>query len=179
METAAANRQGDESSEPVLETLHDPDAPITNPSTPILDGGLTKSGNEHGFDFKRWASRGIVKLSQEGLKIRGSGFVFKRLTVSAVTATDNVQETASSVLLTPFRRIARRGNHGPQRKIILSDFSGVVNDGELLAVLGRPGSGCSTLMKSIGGQLSGLHFNKGSDISFNGVYLCPDTHLPN
>ncbi|TYJ57551.1 hypothetical protein B9479_001633 [Cryptococcus floricola] len=37
---------------------------------------------------------------------------------------------------------------GPTRPII-SDFSGVVEEGEMLLVLGRPGSGCSTLMRAL------------------------------
>lgn len=32
---------------------------------------------------------------------------------------------------------------------LIHDFSGVVRDGEMLLVLGRPGSGCSTFLKAV------------------------------
>jgi ATP-binding cassette subfamily G (WHITE) protein 2 (SNQ2) len=40
------------------------------------------------------------------------------------------------------------GSPGEKRKLI-HDFTGVVRDGEMLLVLGRPGSGCSTFLKAI------------------------------
>ena len=40
------------------------------------------------------------------------------------------------------------GAQGEKRDLI-HDFSGVVRDGEMLLVLGRPGSGCSTFLKAI------------------------------
>jgi ABC-type multidrug transport system ATPase subunit len=41
-------------------------------------------------------------------------------------------------------------------KQILRNFDGLMKSGELLIVLGRPGSGCSTLLKSMTGQMHGL-----------------------
>lgn len=37
---------------------------------------------------------------------------------------------------------------GPTRPLI-RNFSGVVEEGEVLLVLGRPGAGCSTLMRAL------------------------------
>src|SRR4029434_10916983 len=41
--------------------------------------------------------------------------------------------------------------------------------GELLAVLGRPGSGCSTFLKSICGELHGLTLGEKTNIHYNGA----------
>lgn len=40
------------------------------------------------------------------------------------------------------------GAAGVKRDLI-HDFTGVVRDGEMLLVLGRPGSGCSTFLKAV------------------------------
>ncbi|KAI8318413.1 hypothetical protein GQ54DRAFT_266942 [Martensiomyces pterosporus] len=41
---------------------------------------------------------------------------------------------------------------GRRKKLLLSNISGEVKDGEMLLVLGRPGSGCSTLLRVLGNQ---------------------------
>lgn len=45
---------------------------------------------------------------------------------------------------------------------------GCVRPGEMLLVLGRPGSGCSTFLKTIGNQRSGYKSVEG-DISYGGT----------
>ena len=57
-----------------------------------------------------------------------------------------------------FNKLTGRG----KRKIqILRNFEGLVKSGEMLVVLGRPGSGCSTLLKSIAGETSGFYIDEG------------------
>jgi ABC-type multidrug transport system ATPase subunit len=53
-------------------------------------------------------------------------------------------------------------------KVILNNFNGVVKTGEMLVVLGRPGSGCSTLLKTLTGELHGLDVKKDSVTHYNG-----------
>jgi ATP-binding cassette subfamily G (WHITE) protein 2 (PDR) len=56
-----------------------------------------------------------------------------------------------------------------QRKIdILRDFDGVVRRGEMLVVLGPPGSGCSTFLKTIAGETSGLYIDDGAYFNYQG-----------
>lgn len=43
-----------------------------------------------------------------------------------------------------------------EHKQILHDFNGIIKPGELLVVLGRPGSGCSTTLKTLCGEFHGL-----------------------
>lgn len=51
------------------------------------------------------------------------------------------------------------------RKCILRDFEGVVR-GEMLLVLGRPGSGCTTLLKIIAGDRRGLRVDEGAILNY-------------
>lgn len=65
-----------------------------------------------------------------------------------------------------FNKITGRG----QTKIqILRDFEGLVRSGELLVVLGKPGSGCSTLLKTISGETHGFYIGEGSNINYQGM----------
>ncbi|SCW01214.1 LAFE_0D07602g1_1 [Lachancea fermentati] len=52
---------------------------------------------------------------------------------------------------------------------ILKPMDGIVQPGELLVVLGRPGSGCSTLLKSISSNTHGFHIAENSVISYDGM----------
>lgn len=51
---------------------------------------------------------------------------------------------------------------------ILRDFEGLVSCGELLLVLGRPGSGCTTFLKTLAGHTHGLHVDQSSEINYQG-----------
>ncbi|KAK2926104.1 AAA ATPase domain [Fusarium oxysporum f. sp. vasinfectum] len=56
-----------------------------------------------------------------------------------------------------------------QKVKIISDFDGLVKSGELLLVLGRPGSGVSTLLKTIAGHTHGLHLDDSSEFNYQGI----------
>ena len=74
--------------------------------------------------------------------------------------------------MVPFRKIAGgfSGRRNRQR-VLLNDFSGSMREGEMLLVLGRPGSGCSTFLKTIACQTEGYTKVEGA-ISYGG--LSPD-----
>ena len=45
----------------------------------------------------------------------------------------------------------------------------IMKPGELTVVLGRPGAGCSTLLKTIAAQTYGFHIGKESKITYDGL----------
>lgn len=51
---------------------------------------------------------------------------------------------------------------------ILSKFDGVLESGEMLVVLGPPGSGCTTLLKTIAGEMNGIYLDEGSELNYRG-----------
>lgn len=104
---------------------------------------------------------------EAGVVQRRAGFCFKNLKVSGSGSAINLQMNVGSVLMMPLRlgEVFRRG----PEKTILNSFDGVLRSGEMLVVLGRPGSGCSTLLKTITGETHGLDVNDGSVIHYNGL----------
>jgi ATP-binding cassette, subfamily G (WHITE), member 2, PDR len=97
---------------------------------------------------------------------RRAGIVWKNLKVCGSGSAINLQKNVGSLLLAPLR--AREFFGKGQEKIILNDFEGVLKSGEMLVVLGRPGSGCSTLLKTLMGELHGLDMKPQSEIHYNG-----------
>ena len=58
------------------------------------------------------------------------------------------------------------------RKDLLRDLEGVVTSGQMLLVLGRPGSGCTTLLKTLAGNTHGLHIEPTPEINLEGERNC-------
>lgn len=70
---------------------------------------------------------------------RRAGVVLEGLWIGSAI---NIQKNVGSLLMSPLR-VGEFFGKGPE-KIILNKFHGVLKSGEMLVVLGRPGSGCST-----------------------------------
>lgn len=120
------------------------------------------------FNLQKWLKAATSDLGRDGRSGHSSDVVFKQLNVYGSGAALQFQDTVSSTLTAPFRLAQTlRESHSPQRRI-LKDFNGLLKSGELLLVLGRPGAGCSTLLKSMTGELHGLNMDKESVIHYNG-----------
>jgi ATP-binding cassette subfamily G (WHITE) protein 2 (SNQ2) len=110
-----------------------------------LEGTLRGNQNaerEAGIRPKR------IGVMWEGLTVKGTGGVtnFAKTFPDAFTSFFNVYGTARSIL-----GLGKKGTDVN----ILTDFKGVVRPGEMVLVLGRPGSGCTTFLKVIANQRFG------------------------
>ncbi|ORY64165.1 ABC-2 type transporter-domain-containing protein [Pseudomassariella vexata] len=120
------------------------------------------------FDLSKWLRHFIQKLNDEGHKQKHTGLVFKDLSVSGSGEALQLQKTVGDLFLQPLR-IGEVFRRGKSHKQILHNFNGLLRSGELLIVLGRPGSGCSTLLKSMCGELYSLDVSEKSIIQYNGI----------
>ncbi|KAK8033988.1 ABC transporter [Apiospora rasikravindrae] len=127
------------------------------------------------FDAKRWI-RSVTDLwgfeDSRGAK-RSLGVAFSNLSVSGIGSTaPKYQQSAGGVLMDIVTSLARRlcgARRQEQDTVILRDFEGVIEDGELLLVLGPPGSGCSTLLKTIASETAGLRVSPDAKLNFRGI----------
>ena len=121
------------------------------------------------FDVYKWVKFLLRSQYEEGVKWRRAGFVFKNLNVSGSGSALNLQKNVGSLLMAPFRASEYLGTRKQPEKHILRNFDGCVKSEEMLIVLGRPGSGCSTFLKTLCGELKGLNMDKNSTLHYNGV----------
>lgn len=121
------------------------------------------------FDFRFWATIFLQLLREDGFKRTSVGVSFSSLTVSGTGAGVELQRTIAS----PFKIFASPSKLFQKKQkvhtTILNNFNGVVKRGEMLLVLGRPGSGCTTFLKSITGHLEGLSKAPESSITYDGI----------
>jgi ABC-type multidrug transport system fused ATPase/permease subunit len=112
--------------------------------------------------------------NSEEEKTRHVGVVFKNLTVKGVGLGAALQPTIGDIFLGLPRKFSsfftknKGSNSGPPIRTILHDFSGVIRPGEMLLVLGRPGSGCSTFLKVLGNQRAGFKSVEG-EVTYGGL----------
>lgn len=137
--------------------------PAAGDSDPALDP------SSKDFDLGKWLQLRIQNMEGAGKSLKRAGVAYKDLSVSGTGAAMRLQSTVGSFLMAP----ARLGEHisfgSKKPKPILHRFDGLMKSGELLIVLGRPGSGCSTLLKTMTGELYGLDMGKESTIHYNGI----------
>ena len=100
------------------------------------------------LDLRKWLQDAVRETDTNSLSRRHTGFSFTDLNVFGFDAGQGVQSTIWSVALDPFRTLASvLSSKASSRVHILRDCNGFLKDGEMLLVLGRPGSGCSTFLK--------------------------------
>jgi ATP-binding cassette subfamily G (WHITE) protein 2 (PDR) len=121
------------------------------------------------FDLRKWLKFAFQDISRDGPQGHTSDVIFKDLSVYGSGAALQYQDTVSSTLTAPLRLPQLFRHSKPPQRRILKDFNGLMKSGELLLVLGRPGAGCSTLLKSITGELHGLQKDSESVIHYNGI----------
>jgi len=128
-------------------------------------GPLDPNGDD--FSARRWATSFYnARYCSEGTpSSRAAGVAFRNLSVGGIgTPTDFQSSVGNSVLKFP----ALFGR-GQSKVAILQDVAGLVLPGEQLCVLGPPGSGCSTLLKTIAGETHGLLVDPASNINYHGI----------
>ncbi|KAM0540650.1 hypothetical protein ACHAPJ_013551 [Fusarium lateritium] len=121
------------------------------------------------FDLSKWLPAFMHQLQDAGVGPKSAGVAFKNLSVFGTGAELQLQQTLGDVLQTPLRigEYFRSGKQEPKK--ILHRFDGLLRGGETLIVLGRPGSGCSTLLKTMTGELEGLSLGDSSVVHYNGI----------
>jgi ABC-type glutathione transport system ATPase component len=104
---------------------------------------------------EEWRLESTVKEIQQNDPAEGRslGVTWKDLTVKVVPSDSALQEN----VLSQFNKVqqSKESRRKPALKTILDASFGCVKPGEMLLVLGRPGSGCTTLLKLLANKRKG------------------------
>ncbi|KAL0059529.1 Multidrug resistance protein [Marasmius tenuissimus] len=167
-------------SSPALDSAFPPDiaTPIPVGVNPFSHSEVDPSIDPHSeqFDYHKWIRSLLAIQSRDPHKhpTRTAGISFSNLNVHGYGRSTDYQRTVGNAvfgLAEMVRNAMRSGEEGGsgQRVDILRDFKGVVRDGEMLLVLGPPGSGCSTFLKTLSGETHGFHVDKYAKINYQGI----------
>ncbi|EFQ32652.1 ABC-2 type transporter [Colletotrichum graminicola M1.001] len=90
---------------------------------------------------------------RSGFPPRELGVTWQGLTVQAVSSDASIHENVLTQFNIP--KLVKESRHKPPLKTILDNTHGCVKPGEMLLVLGRPGSGCTTLLNILANHRRG------------------------
>lgn len=122
------------------------------------------------FNARHWMKSLLAKHDVERYPRRAGGFAFCDLNVHGFGADTNHQKTVWTVMsevFSPLRKALGKSNAKPIH--ILRNLEGFVDSGEMLVVLGPPGSGCSTFLKTIAGMNDGAKVDKSTRLNYRGI----------
>lgn len=132
---------------------------------------LTSYSNVSGWTLERTLALAIDRGTQDGAGPISPHVTlcWKDVSVYGDDIGRATQQDALSIFSALFG-IARSLSRKPQEKRILHDIDGLLAPGEMLLVLGPPSSGCTTLLRTLSGQIKGLRRWSGH-ISYSGISL--------
>ncbi|CUS08270.1 unnamed protein product [Tuber aestivum] len=157
-----------------LTTLSTSPAVVDNPFN-STDPRLQPNSDE--FNVKTWVKTlmQIISRDPELYPNRTAGVSFRNVSAHGFGSQQDYQKDVSNLwmeAIDAFRNTVGGGRPGGkrgERKIqILRNFDGLVKSGEMLVVLGRPGSGCTTFLKTIAGETHGFYLDSETDIEYQG-----------
>ncbi|ODQ57422.1 hypothetical protein WICANDRAFT_57680 [Wickerhamomyces anomalus NRRL Y-366-8] len=144
---------------------------INNPDVdPRLDP------NSDNFESRYWIKnfKNLMDKDPDHYANYSLGIVYKNLRAFG-EATDADYQT--TVLNMPLKyagkalkyALSSRSAKKAKQFDILKPMDALIKPGEVVVVLGRPGSGCSTLLKTIASNTHGFHIGEESEISYEGL----------
>lgn len=140
---------------------------------PFTNGDSESSLNPSSPNFKArdWMKMMLAIRSRDPEKYpdRTAGISFKNLNVHGFGSPTDYQKDVLNSLLELGTMVRRLAGLKLQKIQILRDFDGLVKSGETLIVLGKPGSGCSTLLKTIAGEMNGIEMSEESVLNYQGI----------
>lgn len=140
-----------------------------NPFDEAERGGAIDPTSPH-FNARAWV-KSMLKLAAEDPDLnpkRVAGFVCRDLNVHGYGDATDYQKSVSNVWLDGVGLVRKVLGVRQRRIDILQNFDMLVEPGELLVVLGPPGSGCTTLLKTIAGETHGIYVDPNSYINYQG-----------
>ncbi|KAF8305589.1 hypothetical protein DL93DRAFT_2172546 [Clavulina sp. PMI_390] len=138
---------------------------------------LEDANDEEDFDLKEYLRSTNESQTKAGIKSKHVGVTWKDvrvvggggLKIHVRRFPDAIFEFALSPIFLALKFMPAHFNpFMPKPKPLLEGFTGLAKPGEMVLVLGRPGSGCSTFLKTISGR-RGEYLEVNGDVEYAGM----------
>ena len=132
---------------------------------------------EEVFDLIKFMEEGHFEKRKDGRSAKKVGVLFRDLSVKGVTASSSYVRTLPNAVMGTFGPdlyniitgfVPALKFRKPPTRDLIQNFTGVVRDGEMMLVLGRPGSGCSTFLKAIANDRD-TFVSVDGEVSYGGI----------
>ncbi|OWZ43068.1 ATP-binding cassette transporter [Cryptococcus neoformans var. grubii Br795] len=120
------------------------------------------------FCARRWTKLMFEALQTSG-PARKAGLSFRNLDVHGFGSDADYQKTVGNLPLVGIGALRDLISNRKRKVQILNSMDGVLEAGEMLVVLGPPGSGCTTMLKTIAGEMNGIYLDESSSLNYRGI----------
>ncbi|OBT59510.1 hypothetical protein VE04_00545 [Pseudogymnoascus sp. 24MN13] len=140
-----------------------------NPFQPPQNSALDPNGSA--FEARAWTKAVLALRSKDPGKYaeRTIGVAFRDLNAYGFGVPTGYQQTVGNVWLGVLGLVRKHLGTGKRKIEILRSLDGIVEAGEMLVVLGPPGSGCTTFLKTISGETHGFSVDERSHLNYQGI----------
>lgn len=123
------------------------------------------------FDPRAWTKAMLRLQDEDDTKFKGrkAGVAFRSLNAYGYSTGADFQKTVGNFVWQIWGAVQGLTGRSNVRVDILRELDGVVYPGELLVVLGPPGSGCSTFLKTLAGETHGYTVDSNSYLNYSGI----------
>ncbi|KAK8104951.1 hypothetical protein PG999_008310 [Apiospora kogelbergensis] len=127
--------------------------------------------NGESFNARAWSQAVAGHANEHGTRFRKTGLCFQNLNVFGYGNETDYQKDVGNVIfeLPTLARGLLSKAHRKRRIDILDSFDGILNPGEMMVVLGPPGAGCSTFLKTIAGEMNGIYVDDEAYFNYQGL----------
>ncbi|EPB91141.1 hypothetical protein HMPREF1544_02021 [Mucor circinelloides 1006PhL] len=126
-----------------------------------------EKGEQQDFDLTEYLTEQHSQIMAAGLKPKNMGVIWKNLTVQGLGADAKVIST-NWTWITSFVQFWKWGKHKGTDFTILKDNNGFCKAGEMLLVLGRPGAGCTSLLRVLA-NMRASYTSIDGEVSYGGI----------
>ncbi|KAI1268212.1 ABC-2 type transporter-domain-containing protein [Xylariaceae sp. FL1019] len=147
------------------------------PSGVDPEAGLKREDEDEDFELGKFIREGRFEKRTEDGSEKRVGVSYRNLTVKGIGSTTSYVKTIPDAILGTFGPDLFALFSGlfpslsfskPPMRTLIRDFTGCVRDGEMMMVLGRPGSGCSTFLKAISNNRESFAAVEGN-VTYGGI----------
>lgn len=135
--------------------------------------------NEEDFELGPFIREGYFeKRTEQGESAKKVGVVFRNLTIRGAGSSNITAKSLPDAILGTFgpdlyRLICRlipslSLSKDQHLNTLINSFTGIVRDGEMMLVLGRPGAGCTSFLKAVANK-RGEYASVTGDVSYGGI----------
>jgi len=146
--------------------------PGVNPMAEDIDPRLDP--NSDSFESRFWIKnmRKLTYSDTDYYKPSSLGFMYKDLRAYGQANDSDFQSNFGNVIPKSISQFAKKFDKKYQEANqfdILKPMDGIIPAGKVTVVLGRPGAGCSTFLKTVASQTYGFHIDPNSVLSYDGL----------
>ncbi|ODV84095.1 hypothetical protein CANARDRAFT_9087 [[Candida] arabinofermentans NRRL YB-2248] len=136
--------------------------------------------NPDDFDLGKILKFLAKKNEEQGIPARSTDVIFENFTVIGNNMAASIVPTVADIIFAPYflikNKLSKKTQAAtdlsklPKTREIIRNVTGFAEAGGMTLVLGRPGAGCSTLLKAVAGQTQTYRSTEGS-VDFSGIPL--------